>query len=72
MFPFDLWLSRAHDQIIFNNISVEEAMTTAQQTFDAYRACVIERNALDNLNLWNQCAIEIDPTLSSFLDLSEE
>ncbi|MCP5098258.1 MAG: extracellular solute-binding protein [Chloroflexi bacterium] len=72
MSPFDFWLARAHDQITLNNISVEDAMATAQQTFDTYRACVIEKNAFDSRKLLNQCAITVDPTLSGFLDLSEE
>lgn len=67
MFPYKLWLARAHDQITINHISVEEAMVTAQQTFDAYRACVIESDALNNRDMQNQCAIEIDPNLTAVL-----
>jgi hypothetical protein len=72
MFPYELWLGHAHDQIAFNGIPVEEAMAAAQQTFDAYRACVIEKNAFDDRKLQEQCLVEVDPTLAELFNAGGE
>jgi ABC-type glycerol-3-phosphate transport system substrate-binding protein len=72
MFPYELWLGHSHDQIAFNGIPVEEAMAAAQQTFDAYRACVIEKNAFDDRKLQEQCLVEVDPTLAELFNAGGE
>jgi ABC-type glycerol-3-phosphate transport system substrate-binding protein len=67
MFPYELWLAKAHDQIVINSIGVEDALVSAQQTFDAYRTCVIESDAFDDRDRQYQCAIEVDPSLAAIL-----
>ncbi len=63
-----LWLARAVSKITLDEVPVEEALEVAQQTFDAYRACIIDKNAFTNYEEQSQCALEVDPSLAVILD----
>lgn len=55
------WLSRAYGEIVNGEATVEQALETAQQTFDAYRSCLIENNAFNDPEGQNQCLLEMNP-----------
>jgi ABC-type glycerol-3-phosphate transport system substrate-binding protein len=57
------WLNQAHTNIVNNGISVEEAMQQAQSKADAYRSCVIEKDAFTNSEKQSECINEVDPNL---------
>lgn len=61
------WRSYAYDQILSNSIPVEEALAAVQAKADAYRDCVIIRNALENPDEQRACLGEVDDTVPSFI-----
>lgn len=63
MRPGSQWLYRAIAQIIEEDVPVETALADAQALFDAYRNCVIDKQALDDQQLQNSCVQEVDPTI---------
>ena len=60
------WLGQAYGQVIDGEATVEEALDTAQQMADDYRACIIAAGDASE-DTWQACVQEIDPTLPSFL-----
>ncbi|MFO7537293.1 MAG: hypothetical protein R6X32_04450, partial [Chloroflexota bacterium] len=62
------WRSYAYDQILSNGISVEEALAAVQAKADAYRDCVITRNALENPDGQVACLGEVDDTVPDFIN----
>ncbi len=65
--PATLWLGQAVAQILRDNVPVEEALAAAQQKFEAYRNCVIDRDAFYDLNVQYECSREVDPTIPDFI-----
>ena len=65
--PVTLWLGQAVSQIIRDNVSVEEALAVAQGKFEAYRNCVIDRDAFYDLTAQYDCSREVDPTIPNFI-----
>jgi len=63
----NFWLYVALAQIVEGGMTAEEALTIAQETFAAYRSCIIERDAFYDLNARNNCAQEVDPTIPGFM-----
>ena len=61
------WLGRAHQQVIDDEATVEEALDNAQLLFDSYRNCVIANDAFSDPDKQNDCLKEADPSLPSFL-----
>lgn len=61
------WLGRAYAQITNGEATVEEALATAQATFDVYRDCMIAHDGFANVELRNRCIQDADPTLPTFL-----
>ncbi|MCX7681105.1 MAG: extracellular solute-binding protein [Anaerolineae bacterium] len=59
----EFWLFRAYTQAVNGETSVEAALADAQVLADAYRACVISRDALYDQEKWGACLREVDPTL---------
>jgi ABC-type glycerol-3-phosphate transport system substrate-binding protein len=53
------WLQQAYTEVINGEASVEQALETAQQTFDAYRACIIEGNGFSDTEVQDQCAAAV-------------
>jgi ABC-type glycerol-3-phosphate transport system substrate-binding protein len=70
--PTPLWLFQAYNKTLEGEVSVEEALNTAQKMADDYRACVIAHNAFSDQDRWQACLQETDPTSSSLLGLNEE
>jgi ABC-type glycerol-3-phosphate transport system substrate-binding protein len=62
-----LWLTLAHNQVVTGEAIVEESLDAAQQTFDAYRACIIARNAAFDEQEQRVCVSETDPNLARLL-----
>jgi ABC-type glycerol-3-phosphate transport system substrate-binding protein len=60
------WLGQAYGQVIDGEATVEDALGTAQQMADDYRACVMAAGDVSE-DTWQACVQEIDPTLPSFL-----
>jgi ABC-type glycerol-3-phosphate transport system substrate-binding protein len=60
------WLGQAYGQVIDGEATVEEALDTAQQMADDYRACVIAAGDASE-DTWQSCVQEIDPSLPGFL-----
>ena len=61
------WLVQAYDQVLTGEASAEEALATAQELADGYRACIITRDAFANREGWQTCLKETDPSLSHSL-----
>jgi multiple sugar transport system substrate-binding protein len=53
-----LWLSDAYDRVVNGEMSAEEALTAAQESVDAYRDCVIARDAFQDPQAMQQCLSE--------------
>jgi ABC-type glycerol-3-phosphate transport system substrate-binding protein len=62
-----LWLGRAYDQAVNEDVSVEEALDAVQQLADDYRACVIANGDFSDQEAWQDCMLEVDPSLPAFL-----
>jgi ABC-type glycerol-3-phosphate transport system substrate-binding protein len=58
-----VWLTKAYDQILHEGVPVEEALAVAQETAEAYRACIIDRQAFTNAEEQEACLHEADPSL---------
>ncbi len=52
------WLSDAYDRVINGEMTVEEALATAQESVDRYRDCVIAQNAFQDPEAMRQCLSE--------------
>jgi ABC-type glycerol-3-phosphate transport system substrate-binding protein len=64
LFPgVTVWLNQAHGQAATGEASVEEALVVAQRAFDDYRACVISRDVMLDLQGAIACLKEADPSL---------
>jgi ABC-type glycerol-3-phosphate transport system substrate-binding protein len=61
------WRSYAYDQILSNGVPVEEALAAVQAKANAYRDCVITRDALENMNGQRACLSEVDDVVPDFL-----
>jgi multiple sugar transport system substrate-binding protein len=62
-----IWLGRAYAQTVDDELPVEEALSQVQDTFDAYRACVISRDAMSDDQEQQDCVMEIDPSFPAFI-----
>jgi multiple sugar transport system substrate-binding protein len=60
------WYGQAFGQIVEGRASVEDALDTAQQLADDYRACVISGDDFSQ-DAWQACLKQTDPTLPDFL-----
>jgi ABC-type glycerol-3-phosphate transport system substrate-binding protein len=63
----NIWLYRAYDDIIAKGHSVEEALDSAQEMADAYRACIIANDVANDEAGQQACAQETDPSLPAIL-----
>lgn len=61
------WLGRAYDQVVKGEASAEDALNTAQKTADDYRACVVVNDVLSDQEGWQECMLEVDPTIPEIL-----
>jgi multiple sugar transport system substrate-binding protein len=61
------WIGQAYGQVIEEEVSVEQALEAAQEIADDYRACIIARDALSDLDGWQACMKEADPSIPDFL-----
>ena len=62
-----IWLGRAYAQTVEGELPVEEALALIQDTFDAYRACVVSRDVMADEGGYQECVMEIDPSFPSFI-----
>jgi ABC-type glycerol-3-phosphate transport system substrate-binding protein len=62
-----IWLGRAYAQTVDDELPVEEALNQVQDTFDAYRACVISRDAMSDEQEYQACVMETDPSFPAFI-----
>ena len=62
-----IWLGRAYSQTVEGELPVEEALALIQDTFDAYRACVVSRDVMADEEGYRECVIEIDPSFPAFI-----
>ncbi len=61
------WLFRAYGQVVRGEAGPAEALAAAQRLADAYRACVLARDAFFDQARWEACLRETDPSLPAFL-----
>jgi len=61
--PYLSWLEQAYRQIVEERETPARALVEVQRKADAYRACVISRDALYERERWEACLREVDPTL---------
>ncbi len=52
------WLSDAYGRVLNGEMTVEESLAAAQESADAYRDCIIARNAYQDPQLMMQCLSE--------------
>jgi multiple sugar transport system substrate-binding protein len=52
------WLSDAYDRVVKGEMTVEESLGAAQESVDAYRNCVIAKNAFQDAETMRQCLTE--------------
>jgi ABC-type glycerol-3-phosphate transport system substrate-binding protein len=62
-----IWLGRAYAQTVDDELPVEEALSQVQDTFDAYRACVVSRDAMSDEQGYQECVMETDPSFPAFI-----
>jgi ABC-type glycerol-3-phosphate transport system substrate-binding protein len=62
-----LWLGRAYDQVVKGEASAEDALNAAQKMADDYRACVIVNDVLADQQGWQDCLLEVDPSIPEIL-----
>ncbi|MBE7530366.1 MAG: extracellular solute-binding protein [Ardenticatenaceae bacterium] len=62
MAPGTVWFYRALAQIVNEVMPVEAALDSAQDTFDAYRNCIIDNSAYQDIQLQARCARDVDAT----------
>jgi multiple sugar transport system substrate-binding protein len=62
-----IWLGRAYAQTVEGELPVEEALALIQDTFDAYRACVVSRDVMADETGYQECVMDIDPTFPAFI-----
>jgi len=65
--PYLAWLEQAYRQIVEERETPARALVEVQRKADAYRACVISRDALYEREGWEACLREVDPTLPEAL-----
>lgn len=65
--PGIIWLGRAYDQVVNEELSAKEALDAAQKLADDYRACVIAQDAFADQQAWLDCLKEADPNIPGFL-----
>ena len=61
------WLGRAYDQVVEGEASAEDALSAAQKTADDYRACVVVNDVLADQEGWQDCMLEVDPSIPAIL-----
>jgi ABC-type glycerol-3-phosphate transport system substrate-binding protein len=52
------WLSDAYDRVVNGEMTVEESLSAAQESVDAYRDCVIANDAFQDPQAMRQCLSE--------------
>jgi multiple sugar transport system substrate-binding protein len=52
------WLTDAYNRVINDEMTVEESLSAAQESVDAYRDCVITNNALQDPEAMRECLSE--------------
>jgi multiple sugar transport system substrate-binding protein len=52
------WLSDAYDRVVNGEMTVEESLAAAQESVDAYRDCVIAKDAFQDPEAMQQCLSE--------------
>jgi ABC-type glycerol-3-phosphate transport system substrate-binding protein len=52
------WLSDAYDRVVNGEMTVEESLAAAQESVDAYRDCVIAKDAYQDPQAMRQCLSE--------------
>jgi ABC-type glycerol-3-phosphate transport system substrate-binding protein len=52
------WLSDAYNRVVNDEMTVEESLTTAQESVDAYRDCIITNDAYQDPEAMMQCLSE--------------
>ena len=57
------WLSVAHERVVNGEATVEEALNAAQESVNAFRDCVIAKNAYQDPQTLQQCASEAGATM---------
>ena len=62
-----IWLGQAYSKTVHEEASIEEALAQVQDTFDQYRACVIDKDAFNDDIIQQDCVLEADPAFPAFL-----
>ncbi len=60
--PYVFWLEEAYQQIVEHGLPAEAALTQAQEKADAYRACVVANQVLDDPQGYRTCVEQADPS----------
>ena len=60
--PYVFWLEDAYRQIVENGLPAEAALTQAQEKADAYRACVVAKQVLNDPQGYRTCAEQAGPS----------
>ena len=57
------WLSDAYDRVVNGEVTVEESLAAAQESVDAYRDCVIAKDAYQDPQAMRECLSESGGTM---------
>lgn len=60
--PGWIWLAAAAERAAKGKATLELALAEAEEMFNKYRECVIDRQAFDKN--WSECAVQVDPELA--------
>lgn len=63
MTPISFWVRDAYEEAQQNG-DVTAAMTELRDRYATYRECVLLNNGTETYDLWRDCAVSIDPSLS--------
>ena len=61
------WLAKAYGEVANGSVPAEKALANAQQLSDDYRACVVQHNALFDIQQQRKCVKQVDPTIPDLL-----
>ena len=61
------WLAKAYGEVADGSVPAEKALADAQKLSDDYRACVVQNDALFDIQQQRKCVKQTDPTIPDLL-----
>jgi hypothetical protein len=64
------WLSDAYDRVVNGEMTVEESLAAAQESVDAYRDCIIAKDAFQDPQAMMECLSEAGANMRGGFSIS--